>query len=522
MTDDMKPNSKNNLQGRRRVPFLLFWAALSLIYGLLFITPEFADSPFVGFKILAVTVSKWAFLTFCASGLLCLLSVNRIVFAVTFPILVVLSGGVAFFQLSVGVGLSPGVVDLAMANGFSVWMTLFSWQLAAALVCSLLFSAAIVYVRWAYVSMDVMRLDCVALGVAIMLVPLGISQKIKESILSRMPYTVYHSLKTYMDMRRELSVVRTTYDDTPAVRHDNAPDVFVVIGESLRADHLPMNGYGRNTLPLMSRDTILVSYPNIVSDSYYTHACVPMIMTDNDSLRRDNAFTEQSFIPLFRKAGYETVWFANQDLSESFAVFAHEADTLVYCNNVMSVYNFSNYLDTDILPLYDSWHGGRRGDKPELAVFHTIGSHWWYKSHYPDAEGNFKPELDSHDVGSATHEQIINSYDNTILATDRFLAALVDRLRDRNAIMIYVSDHGENLGEHGEYLHVNGYEETRRPACMIWFSEEYARNFPDKADAIRRNRFVDGNTDRIFHTVIDAASLQTDAYTPSRSLFVAD
>ncbi len=497
----------------------MFWTVLSLLYGLVYITPELLGSPFSTIRAFVMIILKWTFLTFCASGLICLLSVNRIVFAVMFPLLCLVSGAVAYFQLSIGVGLSPGVIDLAMANGVSVWMTLFSWQLLMSLFMSLMFGCVAAVIRWKCVRMDISSIDALMLSVAIIFIPTNVSPKLRESIMTRMPYTIYHSVDIFHGMSRELAIARTTYDAVDVMRSDASPDVVFVIGESLRADHLPFNGYERNTMPLLSRDSTLVSYPNIYSESFYTHACVPAIMTDTDSLTRRKAYTEQSFITLFKKAGYDTAWFANQDLTDWYAFFAHEADTIYYCNNVMSVYNFSSYYDADILPLFDQWSQRRDNDAPQLAVLHTIGSHWWYKSHYPDTVGNFLPEISSHDVRSSSHQQLVNSYDNTILETDRFLAALISRLKDRNAIMIYISDHGENLGEHGEYLHVNGYEETRRPACLIWYSDKYGSNFPDKAEAIRQNRFEEGLTDRLFHTAVDAAGLVTDAYSPSRSLF---
>ncbi|MDE7101219.1 MAG: sulfatase-like hydrolase/transferase, partial [Bacteroidales bacterium] len=103
--------------------------------------------------------------------------------------------------------------------------------------------------------------------------------------------------------------------------------------------------------------------------------------------------------------------------------------------------------------------------------------------------------------------------------TDRFLAGLIARIRHRNAILIYISDHGENMGEQGEYLHATGYEPTHRPACLIWYSDAYAENFPEKIHALKANRNKNANTDAMFHTVIDAALLKTDANDPERSLF---
>lgn len=512
--------SKRTDTSLRQMPFVLFWIALSFLYSLIFTGIEIFVAPVASFHGFCTALAKWAVISFCTSGFLCLISLNRIVFACLFPLLAVVSTTVAYFVLNVGTGLTSGVVELAFANGFSVWSTLISGRLVLVCILALLLSGIIVWFRWKFVFQSrKSTLVCLALGLAIIFLPGRFSGRVRSAVAMRLPYSLYHAFAGYWENRASISEKRTTYDHTPVEKNGNAPDVYFVIGESLRADHLSLNGYERNTMPLLGRDSAVVSFPNIYSEAFYTHASIPVILTDNDSLSRQRAYSEQSFITLFKNAGYRTAWFANQDFSKTYAFFAHEADTIVYCNRLMTVYTFSKYLDTDILPLLSRWMEEIPDTVPRLAVFHTIGSHWWYKSHYADTAGNFMPDIDGNDIGSLSHEQLVNSYDNTILETDRFLAGLIKQIRNRNAILVYLSDHGENMGEQGEYLHATGYEPTHRPACLIWYSDSYAENFPDKVRALKTNRNKNANTDAMFHTVIDAALLKTDANDPKRSLF---
>lgn len=511
--------SKKTDNGRRRMPFWLFWIIISFLYSMIFTGIEIFVAPVASFHGFCIALGKWAVISFCTSGLLCLISLNRIVFACLFPILAVVSTTVAYFVLNVGTGLTSGVVELAFANGFSVWSTLISGRLVFVCVLALLLSGFMAWFRWKFVFQSPKSiLVCLALGVAIMFLPARFSGRVKRAEAMRLPYSLYYSFAGYLENRTSVWAQRTTYNDTPVEKHDNAPDVYFVIGESLRADHLPFNGYERNTMPLLSKDSAVVSFSDIYSEAFYTHASIPVILTDNDSLSRQRAYSEQSFITLFKKAGYRTVWFANQEFSKTYAFFAHEADTIVYCNKLMTVYTFSKYLDMDILPLFAGWIKESPDTVPRLAVFHTIGSHWWYKSHYADTSGNFMPDIDGNDIGSLSHEQIVNSYDNTVLETDRFLAGLIGQIRNRNAILIYLSDHGENMGEQGEYLHATGYAPTHHPACLIWYSDSYAESFPEKIRALKANRNKNAATDAMFHTVIDAALLKTDANNPERSL----
>ena len=87
-------------------------------------------------------------------------------------------------------------------------------------------------------------------------------------------------------------------------------------------------------MPLLSQDTAVVALPNITTVPFHTFRSVPHIMTRADSVNTEAAFTEQSFITLFKKAGYSTAWLSNQDMLSSYAYFMHEADSLLYGNAV--------------------------------------------------------------------------------------------------------------------------------------------------------------------------------------------
>ena len=80
----------------------------------------------------------------------------------------------------------------------------------------------------------------------------------------------------------------------------------------------------------------------------------------------------------------------------------------------------------------------------------------------------------------------MNSYDNTILYTDCFLHQLIEELRDEVAILIYLSDHGESLGENEKYLHAEDNEPLHYPAAFVWYSVKYENLFPQKIEAMKR------------------------------------
>lgn len=238
-------------------------------------------------------------------------------------------------------------------------------------------------------------------------------------------------------------------------------------------------------------------------------------MTRADSLNPDRAYNEQSFITLFRKAGYHTLWISNQDITSSYAYFMHEADTLLYVNSGKSFYDFDRWMDIDLLPHFSK---EAMKHKRNLTVIHSIGSHWWYNAHYDVSSAIFHPTANSRILSELTNEQMINSYDNTIVETDRFLSGLINMIRHRNAILIFISDHGEALGENGNYLHADDYPQLHYPAAFVWWSDTYGLNYPDLIDALRKNSPNRHTTDEIFHSVIDAGRINTPVYNPQLSL----
>ena len=279
-----------------------------------------------------------------------------------------------------------------------------------------------------------------------------------------------------------------------------------------------MNGYERNTMPLIAQEENLISLTNIRCTGSHTSQSLPFIMTRADSLNPNRGYNEQSFITLFKKAGYSTSWIANQDIGSSYAYFAHEPDTLIHVNSLRSLYSYDLWLDTDVIKPFADWRV-KTNDYPALTIIHSIGSHWWYKSHYSSDDAVYKPELTSKELSVLEKEQIINSYDNTIIATDRFLKALIDIVRNDNVIIIYISDHGEALGEDGIWLHGTDCAILHDVACLVWYSNVYETYFPEKIKALKQKASVQGSSDDLFYSIIDAGGLRTDVLIPEKSVF---
>ena len=496
--------------------FVVFWLSVSMLYSLIFTTIEFSGNPFSGIYGFVTLAIQWSIVAFSVSGIICLIAINRYIFACLFPILTLLSGILAYYELTMHVSLTPMLIELALVNDMNTWTTVMSMELGLWIGVIIVISALIVWVRIRYIRIDNSWIY-VLCGIFIILVPTCLVSRFKAPVSNRMPYSFYYSAKDFVDGMKEVEQIRNTFDNIEVTVEENSPDVIVVIGESLRSDHVSLNGYERNTFPNLGKDTSVVSLPNVYTEAWCTHTSVPHIVTNADSLHNDRAYHEQSFITLFKKAHYHTSWLSNQDANKSYVYFMHEADTCIMGNATKSMYNFDLWLDTELLSAIKETLD--RHDEKKLLVIHSIGSHWWYRSHYPDSLAVFRPEIDSRVLSDLSKTQLINSYDNTIIATDDFLYKIIELLRHRNALMVYISDHGEALGENGNYLHADNYPQLHNPACLVWYSSIYKDMYPEKVANLRKSASKRWLTDAIFHSVLDGATIDYEGLQQSQSFF---
>jgi lipid A ethanolaminephosphotransferase len=177
-------------------------------------------------------------------------------------------------------------------------------------------------------------------------------------------------------------------------------------------------------------------------------------------------------------------------------------------------------LDEILLHGLDAWID-KLGPGPHLLVLHQLGNHGpAYYKRYPPAFRRFVPTCDSADLRTCSREQIVNAYDNALLYTDHVLARLVALLKSHedtiDTAMLYVSDHGESLGENNLFLHGLPYaiapsQQTHVPMVM-WLSGPYVRDFNVDTACLRRRAAQPAQHDNLFHTVLGLLDVRTQLY----------
>lgn len=501
--------------GINNVKLYLLIVFLSLFYGFAFTFSEFYDSPFDGLKDFCILSMQWGVILFATLGLMYLLVLNKYIFSVTFPLLTLACTVLTYFRYTANISLTPMIIDLALVNDARTCLEVFSFQLIFWMVISLCISVLVVYYRWKYIKVEYWYIH-LFISLFIIVLTNCLVPSFSRPISERMPYSIYYKIGMYLDEREIIAKDRNLFSGN-AVCNSDSLTVVLVVGESLRYDHLQLNGYARNTTPLLTKESNIVSFPNIYTEPCFTHTSIPHMLTRADSIYPERAYNEQSFITLFKQAGYRTSWLANQESVATYVYFMNECDTLIYANSGKSLYIFDKWLDTDLLPLYKEELNEKSNNK--FILLHTIGSHWWYNSHYTDSFEVFKPTIKSRVISSCSKEEMINSYDNTVLYTDYVLNEVIDELRSKKAILIFLSDHGESLGEDGYFTHGVDRPILHRPACFVWYSSSFKAAYPEKIESLELNKMKHYRSDFLFHSILDAANIDTQYKEKSFSIF---
>ncbi len=293
--------------------------------------------------------------------------------------------------------------------------------------------------------------------------------------------------------------------------------LVVVVGETARAANWGLNGYARQTTPKLAESDVL-NFPHVSSCGTNTEVSVPCMFSpfgrkdyDENKIRR-----HESLLHVLERSGFKTVWRDNQ--SGCKGVCGGLEQQQMDNSRDATLCDGERCLDEILLDNLDEEINKTKGNM--VIVLHQLGNHGpAYSRRYPEVFRRFMPTCDTEDLGKCTREQIVNSYDNALLYTDHFLDQTIQRLKAQgthDAAMIYVSDHGESLGEKGFYLHGLPYaiapkEQTEVPMVM-WLSADFASSFGLDTQCMRMHSTQPISHDYLFHSILGMLQVTTQVY----------
>ncbi|MDR0367126.1 MAG: phosphoethanolamine--lipid A transferase [Rickettsiales bacterium] len=300
---------------------------------------------------------------------------------------------------------------------------------------------------------------------------------------------------------------------------DSYPVFVFIVGETTRAANFGLNGYARDTTPLLGKADVAY-FADTQSCGTATATSVPCMFSDRPrkGFDVDSARYGENLLDLLKQVGFKVVWLENDDGCKGVCDRASKAENMV---ELGGRHCFGSYChDEALLDRLDHYLNEER-TSPLILVMHAMGSHGpTYYRRYPSGFDRFKPACDTSDIQNCAKDAIVNTYDNTILYADYIISGTISRIASLSApaAVLYASDHGESLGENGIYLHGLPYAiapdfQTRVP-MLLWLSQGMKAGLDWNCVKARSSL----SHDNIFHSVLGLLGVGTKVYDSSLDL----
>lgn len=332
---------------------------------------------------------------------------------------------------------------------------------------------------------------------------------------------IYSFAKTFVSDAAPKAMDRAVIDPNPtSVSATDKPLLVVlVIGETVRAANWGLNGYERNTTPNLAKKP-LINFSDVASCGTSTDVSVPCMFSrvGRENYDRQRILSEESILSVIERGGVHVRWVDNQSgckgactksMIEEIEKNPHEKSD-------------GAYFDTTMLGNVEKALKNNKGK--ELLVLHTLGNHG--PAYWRRVPKDFKPfgaGCRKDDFGECDEKDIRISYDNAIAYTDSFLSKAIDALSadtEHDTVLLYVSDHGESLGEKGLWLHGAPYwmrlTEQMKVPMILWFNESAKKRFSIRKE--KGNEAAPASHDFLFSTLLTLTEVKSSVYRHDRDL----
>ncbi|OBS33432.1 phosphoethanolamine transferase [Pseudomonas syringae] len=481
---------------------------------------------------------------FCVFNIVLTLLAFRRVFKPVLISLFMISAGVVYFMTEYGVMIDAGMFRNFAETNVTEVQGLLSLKLALYILLLgvvpslILWKLPISYRRWhleLFSKLLVTVACCVAIGSVALANYQGLSSLFRnhhELRLMVVPSNYigaslgYLSEQVISARRPFVKIGEDAKRSADWATHARKSLTVLVVGESARAENFGILGYGRNTTPNLNKESGLVAFTDVYSCGTETAVSVPCMFSNmgRKNYNATQARNQEGLLDVLKRAGIDVIWRDNQAGCKgtcdrvTFQDVSNLKDPLL-CNNhecrdEILLQNLQTFIDSL--------------DKDTVLVLHQMGSHGpEYYKRYPKEFEKFTPVCESNALNNCSRDSIVNAYDNTLLYTDHVLATLIDLLRaNQNKVdtaMVYLSDHGESLGEYNLFLHGTPYvlapDQQKHVPMMVWLSDNYQKSFAVTPECLAKQRNAPLSQDNLFHSMLGLLKVDTKVYDPSLDMF---
>lgn len=485
---------------------------------------------------LAVSVSVF-FLSMSIIALLGLLP--RLIFKGLMILLTLLGATSLVVWLYYGIAMTPDMVRNFLATDFHEASGYWSWSLAlnfilislpGLLLINRLRSSRRPESKLKRLGICVVTLLCGVFVLFLQLQPFSALMRGDKSLryLFAPVNIVYSTSSTLLRDQNPEKVQKVIVDASPkAIFTSDKPTLFVVlIGETARSANWQLASYKKPTNPELSKLNI-INIPKVQACGTSTDVSLPCMLSrvGRRDYDRKRILTEESLPSLLYRAGFSVTWIDNQSgckgTCDGVRVSKPTPDPL-YCHAGACMDGvFNRSIDEAFDALNTQSHA--------VLFLHMMGSHGpAYYKRSTESEKVFGKECTDPTFKSCSKESIRAAYDSSIRYTDRVVAELIRKLQNRtdiNTALIYLSDHGESLGENGLYLHGAPYyiapDEQKIVPMVMWFSEPFKKNYTIDTRVIEENSHKPVAHDHLYHTILGLLNVRSSSYDSQWDLSVS-
>lgn len=313
-----------------------------------------------------------------------------------------------------------------------------------------------------------------------------------------------------------------------AVNKTHPANIILIVGESFDKNHSNLYGYDKMTNPLLTRrseDSTLTVFYNVSSSAPTTSSSMRLMLTLTEDINDTNWMTNPILPAFMSKCGYHTMWLSNQCANSVYdnmeEQFSQTCDGRYFTIRDYEVYSKP---DSVLFAPFAKHIASLKHSQPNFTVVHLLGSHQDYSRRYPPQFGRFK-EVDYPDQPQERRPTFA-SYDNSILYNDYCVDRLISMSDSLEAIVIYVSDHGQDfyytrdVAAHGRLSDPESFKAGCQIPFMIYFTPGYRTVHPETVSRIRHYRDKPFETKYLMNTIMEFTGFDikgSDAY--KNSLF---
>ena len=301
--------------------------------------------------------------------------------------------------------------------------------------------------------------------------------------------------------------------------------LVVVVGETTRAASWGLNPGAPATTPRLAAMPDVINYPDTAACGTSTAISVPCMFAPESQadFNGNRAKHQENLMDVLKRVGLQTAWLENDSGCKGICNRIPHRD--IYLEAPKEQCHGNLCYDNAMLEPLKQTLAGLTGDA--VIVLHANGSHGpAYFERYPQQDRKFTPTCDTNQMQDCTREQLLNTYQNTVVAQDAMLAdtiALLQQIPGISPAMLYLSDHGESLGEKGMFLHAAPYavapdEQTHVP-MVFWGSKDFYADRGLDAACLKAQAGKPHSQDNLFHSVLGAMDVKTALYQRDLDLF---